>query len=278
MPRLGVNIDHIATLRQARYRGPDGSGEPDPVRAAHEAELGGADGITVHLREDRRHMQDRDLRLLKELVRTKLNLEMAATPDMVALACTSGAHTAMLVPEGRDEVTTEGGLDVLGQKARLTEVVTRLRDAGMVVSAFIDAEEAQIHAAADAGFEVCEVHTGPYAHAFAQSGGDPRRGDLDEEFARLRAAGDAIRTAGMRFNAGHALSYQNVSIVAGLKGLEELHIGHAIIARATFVGLRQAVADMKAAMAARATLWPRKPRPTRPRRPDTPPGSVRLPL
>ena len=250
MPQLGVNIDHVATIRQARYRGSDGAGEPDPVRAAHEAELGGADGITVHLREDRRHMQDRDVRLLRELVRTKLNLEMAASDAMVEFACGSGAHTAMLVPEGRDEVTTEGGLDVVGQRARLGDVVARLRGAGMVVSAFIDAEADQIAAAGKVGFDVCEVHTGPYAHAFAATGGEFRAEALAGEFERVRAAGAAVVAAGMRFNAGHALNYHNVGPIAGLPEVGELHIGHSIVSRAVFTGFRAAVSEMVAAMAA----------------------------
>jgi pyridoxine 5-phosphate synthase len=248
MVQLGVNIDHVATLRQARYRGADGAGEPDPVRAAHEAELGGADGITVHIREDRRHMQDRDLRLLRDVVRTKLNLEMAATDAMIELAVSSGAHTAMLVPEGRDEVTTEGGLDVRGQMDRLPGVVRRLRDAGLVVSAFIDAESTQVDACAEAGFDVCEVHTGPFADVFARTGGDTRRALLTDEIERLSKAGKAIRDAGMRFNAGHALNYHNVGAVASMTGVEELHIGHAIVARSVYCGLKVAVTDMKRAM------------------------------
>ena len=258
MIQLGVNIDHVATVRQARYRhgaggGSAGSpdfGEPDPVRAAHEAELGGADGITVHLREDRRHIQDRDLDLLGRLVRSKLNLEMAATDEMVGIACRVGPHTAMLVPEGRQEVTTEGGLDVVRNLPRLKEVVARLRGAGMIVSAFIDADEPQIAAAIEAGFEVCEIHTGPYAHAFATCGGDFRREELAEELEKVAAAGRRVRGAGLRFNAGHALNYHNVGPIAALPGIAELHIGHAIVSRAVFTGLRQAVREMKDLMCA----------------------------
>lgn len=261
MIQLGVNIDHVATVRQARYRGADAAqlagigidpadvGEPDPVRAAHEAELGGADGITVHLREDRRHITDRDVRLLRRLVKVKLNLEMAATDEMVAIARDLRPHTAMLVPEGREEVTTEGGLDVAGQVARMKTVVASLRDAGLIVSAFIDAEKHQVEACAEAGFDVCELHTGPWAEAFAGCGGDPRREELAAELARVRDAGAAVREAGMRFNAGHALNYHNVAPIAGLEGLEELHIGHAIVSRAVYVGLRQAVSEMKALIA-----------------------------
>jgi len=254
MLQLGVNIDHVATVRQARYRGgqpaisgmnPDDLGEPDPVRAAHEAELGGADGITVHLREDRRHITDRDVRLLQRLVQVKLNLEMAATEEMIAIATELRPHTAMLVPEGREEVTTEGGLDVAGQLGRMRDVASRLRDAGLITSAFIDAEIAQVEACAEAGFDVCEVHTGPWAHVFARCGGDPRRAELEAELERVRSAGAAIRGAGMRFNAGHALNYHNVEPIAGLPGVEELHIGHAIVSRAVYVGLRRAVREMK---------------------------------
>ncbi len=249
MIQLGVNIDHVATVRQARYRdfGHD-DGEPDPVRAAHEAELGGADGITVHLREDRRHVQDRDVELLRRLVKVKLNLEMAATDEMVSIACALRPHTAMLVPEGRHEVTTEGGLDVAGQGARLRAVVSRLKDAGLIVSAFIDPEARQAEAAADAGFDVCEVHTGPFAHAFALCGGDMRRRELADALGAVERVGARIRELGMRFNAGHALNYHNVGAVAALPGVEELHIGHAIVSRAVYTGMRAAVAEMKRAM------------------------------
>ncbi len=252
MIQLGVNIDHVATIRQARYRGVTHSRadrpEPDPVRAAHEAELGGADGITVHLREDRRHIVDRDVELLRQLVAIKLNLEMAATPEMVEIACRIGTDTAMLVPEGREEVTTEGGLDVAGQKSRLREVVQRLRGSGLLVSAFIDADLSQVSAAAELGFDVCEVHTGPYARAFAEAGGDFRRQRLTAALEQVAVAGGAIRAAGMRFNAGHALNYHNVEPIAALPGIEELHIGHAIVSRAVFTGLREAVREMKALM------------------------------
>lgn len=256
MIQLGVNIDHVATVREARYRGIEHSRadrpEPDPVRAAHEAELGGADGITVHLREDRRHIVDRDVELLRQLVAVKLNLEMAATAEMVEVACRLGPDTAMLVPEGRQEVTTEGGLDVAGQRRKLAEGVKRLRGAGLIVSAFIDADLAQVEAAAGLGFDVCEVHTGPYARAFAEAGGDFRRAGLTAALGQVAAAGEAIRGAGMRFNAGHALNYHNVAPIAGLPGIEELHIGHAIVSRAVFVGLREAVREMKALMWAAA--------------------------
>ena len=243
MIELGVNIDHVATLRQARR-----TYEPDPVWAAVEAHLGGADGITVHLREDRRHIQDDDVRRLKDLTQIKLNLEMAATDEMVGIACTLKPEMAMLVPEGRHEVTTEGGLDVAGQEARLKDVVSRLADAGIVTSVFIDAELPQVEAAARIGARVCEIHTGPYAHAFYEKGRDAEAPAVLAELANIRQAGQAIRDLDMRFNAGHALNYYNVQPVARLAGVRELHIGHAIVSRATFVGLREAVREMKQLM------------------------------
>ncbi|MBP6096643.1 MAG: pyridoxine 5'-phosphate synthase [Methyloversatilis sp.] len=243
MIELGVNIDHVATLRQARR-----TYEPDPVWAAVEAHLGGADGITVHLREDRRHIQDDDVRRLRDLVHIKLNLEMAAIDEMVGIACGLKPEMAMLVPEGRHEVTTEGGLDILSQEERLYGVVSRLRDAGIVTSVFIDAELPQIEAAARIGAQVCEVHTGPYAHAFHGFGRDRESQPVAVELDKVRAAGKAIRDLGMRFNAGHALNYANVQPVAELPGVRELHIGHAIVSRSVFVGLREAVREMKQLM------------------------------
>ena len=240
MIELGVNIDHVATIRQARR-----TYEPDPVWAAVEAHLGGADGITVHLREDRRHIQDEDVRRLRELTHIKLNLEMAATSAMVDIACRLKPEMAMLVPEGRQEVTTEGGLDVAGQRKALAGVVARLADAGIVTSVFIDAEPAQIEAAAAIGARVCEIHTGPYAHAFHAKGRDAESAAVVAELAKIRAAGAAIRAAGMRFNAGHALNYFNVQPVAALPDVRELHIGHAIVSRAVFAGMREAVREMK---------------------------------
>ena len=240
MIELGVNIDHVATVREARK-----THEPDPVWAAVEAHLGGADGITVHLREDRRHIQDHDVRRLRELTHIKLNLEMAATDEMVGIACQVRPEMAMLVPEGRHEITTEGGLDVAGQEARLRDVVARLRDAGIVTSVFIDAELPQVEAAARIGVRVCEIHTGPYAHAFFNQGRDRESPAVVAELNKIRSAGAAIRAAGMRFNAGHALNYFNVQPVAALPGIRELHIGHAIVSRALFVGMREAVAEMK---------------------------------
>lgn len=243
MIELGVNIDHIATIRQARR-----TYEPDPVWGAVEAHLGGADGITVHLREDRRHIQDADVRRLRETTQIKLNLEMAATDEMVGIACALKPEMAMLVPEGRHEVTTEGGLDILAQESRLTDVISRLADAGITTSVFIDAEPAQIEAAARIGARVCEVHTGPYAHAFRDRGRDAEAPAVLAELDKIRQAGEAIRQLGMRFNAGHALNYYNVQPVAKLAGIRELHIGHAIVSRAVFVGLREAVREMKALM------------------------------
>ncbi|MDO8347244.1 MAG: pyridoxine 5'-phosphate synthase [Rugosibacter sp.] len=240
MIELGVNIDHVATVRQARQ-----TWEPDPVWAAVEAHLGGADGITVHLREDRRHIQDHDVRRLRELTHIKLNLEMAATDEMVAIACDLKPEMAMLVPEGRHEVTTEGGLDIIAQEARLVDAVARLTAAGIVTSVFIDAELAQVAAAARIGVRVCEIHTGPYAHAFHSRGRDAESAPVLAELEKIREAGAAIRAAGMRFNAGHALNYFNVQPVAALPGIRELHIGHAIVSRALFVGMREAVAEMK---------------------------------
>ncbi|HVS56235.1 MAG TPA: pyridoxine 5'-phosphate synthase [Casimicrobiaceae bacterium] len=241
MIELGVNIDHVATLRQARR-----TYEPDPVWAAVEAHLGGADGITVHLREDRRHIQDQDVRRLRELVHIKLNLEMAATDEMVEIACALKPEMAMLVPEGREEITTEGGLDVAGKEARLKSVVGKLADAGIMTSVFIDALPEQVDAAARIGAKVCEIHTGPYAHAFHAKGRDRESAAVVAEITKIRDAGAAVRALGMRFNAGHALNYFNVQPVASLPGVGELHIGHAIVSRSLFVGLREAVRQMKA--------------------------------
>ena len=243
MIELGVNVDHVATVRQARR-----TYEPDPVWAAVEAHLGGADGITVHLREDRRHIQDEDVRRLRELTHIKLNLEMAATDEMIAIACRLKPEMAMLVPEGRHEVTTEGGLDVVSQEKSLKQSISRLSGAGIVVSVFIDADVRQVEAAKRIGAAVCEIHTGPYAHAFHSKGRDAERPAVLSELHNIETAGEAIRSLGMRFNAGHALNYFNVQPVARLPGVRELHIGHAIVSRALFVGMREAVREMKALM------------------------------
>ena len=243
MIELGVNIDHVATIRQARK-----TYEPEPAWAAVEAHIGGADGITVHLREDRRHIQDADVEKLRMLTQIKLNLEMAATEEMVGIACRLKPEMAMLVPEGRHEVTTEGGLDIVAQESKLKNAIARLSDAGIVSSVFIDAELDQIEAAARIGARVCEIHTGPYAHAFHNKGRDAESPAVLAELDKIRNAGEAIRSLGMRFNAGHALNYFNVQPVARLPGIRELHIGHAIVSRAVFVGLRAAVSEMKRLM------------------------------
>jgi pyridoxine 5-phosphate synthase len=243
MIELGVNVDHVASVRQARR-----TYEPDPVWAAVEAQLGGADGITVHLREDRRHIQDEDVRRLRELTQIKLNLEMAATDEMVAIARRVRPEMAMLVPEGRHEITTEGGLDIVAQESHLREQVARLAEAGIVVSVFIDAEPRQVEAAQRIGAAVCEVHTGPYAHAFHARGRDAEGAAVRAELGRIARAGEQVRALGMRFNAGHALNYRNVQPVARLPGVRELHVGHAIVSRAVFVGMREAVREMKRLM------------------------------
>ncbi|MEX0711542.1 MAG: pyridoxine 5'-phosphate synthase [Pirellulales bacterium] len=233
MAHLGVNIDHVATVRQARR-----TIEPDPVWAAALAELGGADGITIHLREDRRHIQDRDLRLLRETVTVKLNLELACADEVIDIACRTRPDQATLVPENRQEVTTEGGLDVLGRRDRLAEAVQRLRDAGIVVSLFLDADPRQIEAGLDLGADAVELHTGQYALA---GGEQDRRAEID----KLRRAGDAVVARGAVLHAGHGLTYRNVRPVAELPGICELNIGHSIVARALLVGFQQAVREMK---------------------------------
>jgi len=243
MIELGVNVDHVATVRQARR-----TYEPDPVWAAVEAHLGGADGITVHLREDRRHIQDEDVRRLRELTHIRLNLEMAATEEMVAIASRIKPEMAMLVPEGRHEITTEGGLDIPAQEGKLRNAVRQLAAAGIIVSVFIDADTRQVEAAQRIGASVCEVHTGPYATSFHSKGRDAESPAVQTELAKIRHAGEAIRALGMRFNAGLALNYFNVEPVARLPGLRELHIGHAIVSRAVFVGMREAVREMKQLM------------------------------
>ncbi|MEB3281804.1 MAG: pyridoxine 5'-phosphate synthase [Lyngbya sp.] len=235
MPTLGVNIDHIATLRQARR-----TVEPDPVAAAAIAELAGADGITVHLREDRRHIQDRDVRLLRETVRTHLNLEMASTDEMVAIALEIKPDYVTLVPERREEVTTEGGLDIVGQLERMTAVVGQLQDAGIPVSLFIDATPAQIEASAQTKAAFVELHTGCYADAKGEQ--------QDKELELLIKGSKLAQDAGLRVNAGHGLTYWNVYPVACIEGMEELNIGHTIISRAVLVGLDRAVREMKQAL------------------------------
>lgn len=243
MIQLGVNIDHVATVRQARR-----TYEPDPVWAAAEAQLGGADGITMHLREDRRHIQDHDVERVQSMCHVKLNLEMAATDEMVGIACRIKPTLSMLVPEGRTEITTEGGLDVAGQQGRLTDVVAKLHEVGMQVSAFVDADMAQIEAACHAGFDTCEIHTGPYAHSFYDNGSQVTHPAVETQLMKVIECGKRIVDLGMRFNAGHALNYVNTRPIAAIHNISELHIGHAIVSRAIFVGLRQAVSEMKSLM------------------------------
>ena len=236
MLTLGINIDHVATIRQARR-----TVEPDPVAAAVLAELGGADGITVHLREDRRHMQDRDVQLLRQTVRSHLNLEMAATDEMVAIALDIQPDYVTLVPERREEVTTEGGLDVIVAEQRLSGVIQRLQLAGIPVSLFIDADPMQIEKAAKLQAKFIELHTGTYANA-------PDKNFELEELATLRQGCEQAIALGLRVNAGHGLTYWNVYPVAQLPGMEELNIGHTIISRAVLVGMERAVREMKLAM------------------------------
>lgn len=236
MPRLGVNIDHVATLRQAR-----GGQEPDPVWAAALAELGGADGITIHLREDRRHIQDRDLRLLRQTVQVRLNLEMAADPAIIVVALEVGPDQVTLVPERREELTTEGGLDVVGQRSRIATAVNRCREAGIEVALFLDPEPAQIEAALALELDAIELHTGRYANSHE---GAPQARELES----LRGAAASIVAAGVELHAGHGLKYRNVGPIARLDGMAELNIGHSIVCRAVFVGLERAVREMKVCM------------------------------
>ncbi len=233
---LGVNIDHVATLRQAR-RGR----YPDPVQAALEAEQAGADAITLHLREDRRHIQDRDVRLLRELLQTRMNLEMAVTEPMLAIAETVRPADCCLVPERREELTTEGGLDVAGQVTRVADACARLAAAGIQTSLFIDPDPHQVEAAAEAGAPKIEIHTGSYADA----ADDQQR---HKEFQRIAAAVKRGLALGLHVNAGHGLNYQNVKPVAAIPKVRELNIGHAIVSRAVFTGLQGAVREMKRLM------------------------------
>lgn len=237
MIALGVNIDHVATLRQARR-----ARYPDPVHAALLAEQAGADNITLHLREDRRHIQDRDVRTLRELLQTRMNLECALADDMIDIACEVQPADCCLVPERREEVTTEGGLDVAGQVPRVAAACRRLADRGVRVALFIDADPAQIEAAARAGAPVIELHTGAYAGATGAA--------LARELDKLRGAARQAAGLGLEVHAGHGLHYHNVEPVAAIAEIVELNIGHAIIARAVFDGLRVAVRDMRALMQA----------------------------
>jgi pyridoxine 5-phosphate synthase len=259
MPQLGVNIDHVATVRQARR-----TYEPDPVWAAALAELGGADGITIHLREDRRHISDRDLRILRQTVTVKLNLEMACEDEILAIACQVKPDQVTLVPEKREEITTEGGLDVCGQRDRVARAVDRLRRAGISVSLFLDPDSRQIEEAARLAADAVELHTGQYALAAPGKGDSPRLPERPEgcsaqmgtvpfsagsaqekELSHLQQVGALVRQAGLVLHAGHGLTYRNVRPVAAIAGMHELNIGHSIIARAIMVGLQEAVREMK---------------------------------
>lgn len=242
---LSVNIDHVATLRNAR-----GGVEPEPAWAAAVCEQAGADGITVHLREDRRHIRDRDVRLLREVVQTRFNLEMAAAPDVVELALEVRPDMVMLVPERRAELTTEGGLDVVGRRSELAGPVRRILDAGLAVSMFIDAQADQILASHDLGASVCEIHTGPYAQAWWSRD----RAAVSRELGLVAQAGERVLSLGMQWNAGHGLTAGNVGPVAGLAGVRELHIGHSIVSRSVFLGLAGAVQEMKQAIQAGQAL------------------------
>ena len=241
MLKLGVNIDHVATLREARYRGCE-RGEPDPVAAAHICEQAGAHGITCHLREDRRHMQDRDVWKLREVVKTRLNLEMANAPEIVAIALKLKPDNVCMVPERRQEVTTEGGLEVAGQVAAIRETRQRMNDAGIDVSLFIAPDAVQVEAAAKSGSQFIELHTGSFAETFT----DERRREV--EIARLISAAQQAHELGLRVNAGHGLNYDNLRALHRVPHLVELNIGHSIVSRAVFVGLETAVKEMLALM------------------------------
>ena len=231
--KLGVNIDHVATLRQAR-----GTRYPDPVQAALEAEQAGADAITLHLREDRRHVQEQDVEVLRRLIQTRMNLELAVADDVVAFACRVRPQDCCLVPERRQELTTEGGLDVMGGMKKITAACARLAEAGVRVSLFIDADPQQIEAAAKTGAPIVEIHTGRYAEAENDN-------DRRQELVRIEQAVQLALDLKLQANAGHGLHYHNVQAIAAIPGISELNIGHAIIARALFTGLREAVREMK---------------------------------
>lgn len=236
MAILGVNIDHVATVREARK-----TNEPDPVWAATLAELGGADGITIHLREDRRHIKERDLRILRESVAVPINLELACADDVLKIACEALPHQATLVPERREEVTTEGGLDVAGSRGKVGDAIRRLKDAGIFVSLFLDPDPKQLDVGIELGTDAIELHTGPYAHATLRHHAQHTAAALDT----LQHASQQVRSAGVALDAGHGLTYRNVKPIAAIEGMRELNIGHSIIARAIMVGLEQAVRDMK---------------------------------
>lgn len=237
MPRLGVNIDHVATIRQARR-----TIEPDPVWAASLAELAGADGITIHLREDRRHILDRDLRVLRQTVQVKLNLEMAADDEITSIALDVHPDQATLVPERREEITTEGGLDVIANRERVRTCTERLKEAGIEVSLFVDPDVRQIEASRELGADAVELHTGQYADATSPA-------DQDRQFETLVTAAAVALGQGLVLHMGHGLTYRNVSRIAAIDGISELNIGHSIIARAVLVGLERAVREMKTLVA-----------------------------
>lgn len=232
MARLGVNVDHVATVRQAR-----GTKEPDPVTAAALAELAGAEGVTVHLREDRRHIQDRDVEILRQTVQSRLNLEMAATDEMVAIALRLRPDCVTLVPEKRQELTTEGGLDVLGQSEHLRPRIAAMQAVGIVVSLFVDPERKQIEAASHVGADFIEIHTGCYCEAV-----NPESQEL--ELAKIAEAIRVGNQCGLRVNAGHGLNYRNIAPIVALGGIEEYNIGHSIVSRAVLVGMERAVREM----------------------------------
>ena len=240
MMKLCVNIDHVATVREARK-----TYEPDPIAAAKEAVLGGADGITLHIREDRRHMQDHDLTRLMEQLALPINLEMAATGEMINIAIATKPNMVMLVPEGRNEITTEGGLDICADQAYLRDTVAQLHDAGLRVSAFIDGVENQIDAARAINCDVCEIHTGPFAEEIEQCNFSLEHPNVEAQIVRIIEATAAIRSRGMQCNAGHGLNYRNVPLIAGIAAISELHIGHSIVSRSIFVGMRNAVKEMQ---------------------------------
>lgn len=238
---LGVNIDHVATVREARK-----TVEPDPIWAAAEAELAGAECITFHLRKDRRHICDRDATLLKQTVRCKLNMEMSLDEEIVQIALNLNPTQATLVPENRQEITTEGGLDAIGQFDRLKDVTQRLAEKGIIVSAFVDPEPDQIAASKEAGCHAIEIHTGQYANAWTPVDGSlPKQAEIDKSLDEIRKGLQAGLDCGLIVHAGHGLTYTNVIPVASLSGFTEFNIGHSIISRAVFTGLRQAVAEMK---------------------------------
>jgi pyridoxine 5-phosphate synthase len=243
MIHLGVNIDHVATVRQARK-----ATEPDPVLAAHLAELGGAHAITVHLRQDRRHIQDRDVRLLRETVQGILNLEMAAGEDILDIALAVMPDQVCLVPEHRQELTTEGGLHISRDDRRLGNAIARLRDSGVMVSLFIEPDPATVQLAKDIGADAVELHTGSWANAWAQCRGDEHDEALIQQLSRIEEAADAAATIGLRLHAGHGITYANVRNLLHLPLLRELNIGHSIISRAVFTGIEEAVREMRARM------------------------------